>query len=312
MDKSSNELLFYSSKDNSIRLDINPINRKSAQISYNINTINSHKLENIYSNFNEFNEFQNKNNINISDIKDSKEEKHFNISSSNLSINIEQKKGRNKNNYENNENSSKETIKIPMNKKVCSLIDSESLKEKNIYDFKYENFDVNNEIYNNEKFNLHCDYEEDDLLNNNKIINSYLNNKIRIEDLSKKILEKTWVKNLDKEKINYLEKILNRSKDKLARELKIDSQDECMFNSSSCISLLLNITNNESFEIKSIYENINDITNTKYSKNITLRNKTKEFLLKECYGSDNKKSESKISLDYNFNFFKKKDLDKMN
>lgn len=41
--------------------------------------------------------------------------------------------------------------------------------------------------------------------------------------MSKKILEKTWVKNLNKEKMNYLEKLLNKSNEK-SSSFNLDSK----------------------------------------------------------------------------------------
>jgi len=308
IDKSSKELLSIYSRDNSIKLDTFP---KSTKFSQNMSFINSHKLKN-HSNSNEINDVQYKKRMN-NIVSCFKEEKNNSSSNSSINIDIRNDNNNKEDNYENNGISSKETVKMPMNKKVCSLIDSESLEEKKEPIFKDENFDVNNEIYINEKFNLDCEYK-DDLLNNKNIIYSYLNNKIKIEDLSQKILEKTWIQNLDKEKFNYIEKLLNKSKhNSLIKQINTDSKDESMISSSSCITCLLSISNNESFEIKALYENINNITNNKYIKNISLRNKTKEFLLKECrsrYENDKKISESKISSDNNF--FKNLNNDKKN
>ena len=203
----------------------------------------------------------------------------------------------------NKENNSHETIKVSLNKKICSLIDSESLEDK--FENESEDFNVNDEIYSNESFNLKSYF--DSLKNINKIksnINN-INNHNRIENLSKKILEKTWIENLDKEKILYLEDILNKSTEynnTFTKKLKIGTQTENDFHSSSTISMQLKEIYNESFIIKASYENINEITNHKYIKNKCLRNKTKNFLIKESFhniGSDKKMSESKISSDYN-------------
>ena len=86
-------------------------------------------------------------------------------------------------------------------------------------------------------------------------------------------------------------------------------------------------TNIESFEIQASYENLNEITNNKYIKDNALRNKTKEFLLKECISDNNKKifgskisselvkslvSEKKISLKTFRNVSKKISDDQIN
>ena len=114
---------------------------------------------------------------------------------------------------ENDDNSSKMTIKIPMNRKPCSLIDSDSINDnKSLSNLTNE---VNDEIYKNEIFNLDCGFK-DDLIRNNSIVKSYLNNSITIENLSKKILENTWLKNLNKEKAAYLDKIINKSPDNIS------------------------------------------------------------------------------------------------
>ena len=115
---------------------------------------------------------------------------------------------------------------------------------------------------------------------------------------------------MDIEKINYLEKLLNKPK---VQDLNNNSIKESEYNSSTCHSWILSISNTESFKIKSSYENINKMTSNKYMHNNELRIKTKEFLLKECmYDNEkyNKKFGSKISFDYNF--FKNMINDKRN
>ena len=49
----------------------------------------------------------------------------------------------------------------------------------------------------------------------------------------------------------------------------------------------LSTTNEKSFQLDSIYENINKITDNKYSKSIPLQSKTKRFLLNECLDNNN-------------------------
>ena len=95
-------------------------------------------------------------------------------------------------------------------------------------------------------------------------------------------MEKTWIENLDKEKINYLEDILNKSTEynnSFAKKLKMGTQTENDFHSSSTRSLQLKETYTESFIIKASYENINEITNNKYIKNKYLRNKNKSGII---------------------------------
>ena len=148
------------------------------------------------------------------------------------------------------------------------------------------------------------------------LFNSNNNTNIKIELLSKQLLEKTWIKNLDKEKVNYLEKLLNKPKDNESnslKEKKYNCRNESGFYSSSSDSWMLNITNIESFEIKASYENINEITSNKYIKNNALRNRTKEFLLKQCeYGNENEKNISGSKISSDFNYFKSLIYDKKN
>ena len=213
---------------------------------------------------------------------------------------------------ENDDNSSKMTIKIPINRNPCTLIDSDSINDDgSLSNLTYE---VNNEIYKNEIFNLDCDFKND-LLGKNCIIKSYLNNNISMENLSKKILENTWIKNLNKEKVAYLEKVINKSPDNFSlNKLNVDNSPKiknknkiCFQSSSSSSSSSSKHTKNlretevESFQIKASYENINKITCYKYIKNIHLRNKTKDFLLKEIVLNENKINESRISSDLIFN-----------
>ena len=210
-------------------------------------------------------------------------------------------KGQIYNNDTNDSNISKDTIKIPLVKKAFSLIDSDSLEERKILDSNINSVDlyVNEEIYRNENFDLYCDYGYD-FLKKEDIIKKNINGSIKIENLSKKILEKTWIKNLNKEKVYYLEKLLNKSNEK-SSSFNLDSKRRIRKNSSSCSSdlTIYNSTNIESFEIQASYENINEITNNKYIKDNALRNKTKEFLLKECNSETNKKKfGSKISSEF--------------
>ena len=54
----------------------------------------------------------------------------------------------------------------------------------------------------------------------------------------------------------------------------------------------LSTTNEKSFQLDSIYENLNKITDNKYSKSISLQSRTKQFLLNEC--SDNNNNSCKL------------------
>ena len=196
-------------------------------------------------------------------------------------------------------NNSKSTVKLEMCKKVCSLIDSESLNDSDRQMSSLQ-LNINDEINKNESFHL-SDYCKDDLLFMKNKIDP--NKKIQIEALSKRILEKTWVKNLDKEKVNYLDKLLNQSENKfLFSSNNISKNDIKEKNLNSSVnSINFDTTDTASFEIKASYENINEITCNKYIKNKILRNRTKEFLLKECSNNLNNIEDSKISIDNKLN-----------
>ena len=289
-DKTHNESLSSLSAINSIKLNsISPFQ-------YNINT----------RYYNESNEFLKhlKSNNNCSCFGASK-----NHSFNEFSYNKENLK-------EEENNNSKETEKISINKKPFSIIDSDSINEENKEtDIKYE---INDELYHNENFNLDLESKKDSL-KNNKIIESYLNNNIKIENLSRKILEKTWLNNLDKEKSSYLEKVITKKEksivsDKLGintenllkgKNHNISFQSSSSSSSSSSSLILPNLKTSvvESFQIKSSYENINQITNQKYIKNKQLQNKTKEFLIKEinCGSAIYRMYGSRISTDNIFN-----------
>jgi len=197
-------------------------------------------------------------------------------------------------------NNSKGTVKLAINKKVCSLIDSESLNDSD-RQISILQYNVNDEIYKNESFHLSCHCKDDLLFMKNKIDS---NKKIKIETLSKRILEKTWLKNMDKEKVNYLDKLLNKTESSfLLASNNISKNDikEKNLNSSVNSTINLDTIDTESFEIKASYENINEITCNKYIKNSILRNRTKEFLLKECGNNMNNNDESKLSIDNKIN-----------
>ena len=269
--KISNLFLSNFSKDNSIKIYAN---QKSTQ-----NSGNNSNNNNLINNTKEINELKNKNK-NKSHFSCFKEMCTDRSSPNNTDKNTKQ---------ENKKIFSKDTIKVPNEKKVCQLIDSESIEEDNNNEsfFKDEDYGINDEIYKNESFNLNCQ-GKDDLFNKKEIIKSYLNSNITIQNLSRKILEKTWVNNLENEKLNYLDKLLNKSKDNISYK---NSN-----NYSSMISGAFGVASVEAFQIQSAYENINDITCNKYIKNNILRKRTKEFLLKG-YEEQKKISESKMSSD---------------
>ena len=295
IDAKNNDNITKNSKENLLHFETN---LKSTQISQNFSNNNSNKIKHYQTNdINVINKTKGINN-GFSCFKEPK------CNSSKFGEDTNEYNEKN-----NKDKNSTETVKMSINKKANLLIDSDSLKEKKEFNNIYQNSFVNDEIYENEIFNLNSEYK-DDLLKKKIVIKSYLNNNTKIETLSRKILEQTWLKNLDKEKINYLEKLLNKPQ---LKELNNDSKKESEYNSFSCESWILSKSNIESFIIKSSYENINEITSNKYINNNALRKKTKEFLLKECiYENENnhKISESKISSD--FNFFKKIVNDKRN
>ena len=289
LDKSNNEFLSNYSKDNTLKFSSNIKSIHFSQTGSNINNI-KYSNENVSPN-------KKKNNIGFSLFKEIKNQSFTEMIASDEHNN---NKIQINNNDTNDNNISKDTIKIPLEKKAFSLIDSDSLEERKVFESNNQSGDfyVNDEIYRNENFNLYCDYGYDFLKKEDKIKQT-INDSIKIENLSKKILEKTWIKNLNREKINYLEKLLNKSNEK-SSSFNLDSKRRMRKNSSSCSSdsTIYNSTNIESFEIQASYENINEITNNKYIKDNTLRLKTKEFLLKECIPENKKKFGSKISSEF--------------
>ena len=201
---------------------------------------------------NESNELSNitKNNYNFSCFRGIKNQSFKNFQFNKENSNKEEE---NENKY----NSSKETVKVSINRKPCSIIDSDSIYEEN--ELIGINYEVNDEIYKDENFNLYFE-TKNDLLKNNKIIESYLNNNIKIENLSRKILEKTWLNNLDKEKRTFLEKVINKNTENKIIE-KINEKENSKkrknhnisFNSSSSSSINLSklkTSEVESFQIK--------------------------------------------------------------
>ena len=295
LNKINNESMSLYSKANSFKY-----NKYSKSINFSPIGTNINNSKNFDSNILNDQIFKLKNNYNFSCFKGNK------ILSLNDFYNEDNKniieEGENEINKDNND--SKETVKISLNRKACSLIDSESLNDNDL-ELTNIQYDVNDEIYKNEIFDLHLG-KETDLLKNKNINKSNLNNKVKIDNLSRKILEKTWIKNLDKEKMNYLDQMLNKSSDKNI----LDALNKNSFRNksekslhSSFSSKCFEKTDSESFEIKSSYENINEITGNKYIKNSILRNRTKEFLLKECGCKlkEDKMNESKLSCNVNFN-----------
>ena len=196
--------------------------------------------------------------------------------------------------------SSKPTIRVSLNKKACTLVDSDSINEEK--EISSDHYNINDEISKNEKFDLNCSFKNDLLKDKNNII-SFLNNKLTIKDLYIKMMENTWVKNLDNEKYNYFGKYLKSDNDliKIINK-KSSSRKEDNNNNISLQSSIVNLetSDTESFEIQASYENINEITSNKYIKNKILRYKTKEFLLKECSNNlyEQKLYESRLSSEH--------------
>ena len=228
IDKANNGFITSNSKDNLLNFESIP---KSTQFSQSNSNINSHKTNNYQSN--DTNKFTNKKISNNNCFSCFKELKNISNIESNIKKDINN----------NNDNDSTETIKMALNKKLYSLIDSESLKEEKENNEK-ENYHINDELYDNEIFDLNCKCK-DYLLNQKNAINFILNDKIKLETLSRKLLENTWLKNLEKEKVEYLEKLLKQPKENsLLKELNNDFKNEKNFDSSSCDSWILNMSNN--------------------------------------------------------------------
>ena len=76
--------------------------------------------------------------------------------------------------------SSKPTIRVSLNKKACTLVDSDSINEEK--EISSDQYNINDEISKNEKFDLNCSFKNDLLKDKNNII-SFLNNKLTIKDL---------------------------------------------------------------------------------------------------------------------------------
>jgi hypothetical protein len=222
--------------------------------------------------------------------------KNKNNSYKDLAFSVNEHSDENKN----SDISSKQTIKVSLNKKICTLVDSDSVNEEKQLSNIHCN--INDEISKNENFDLNCSFKYDLLKDKNKII-TFLNNKLTIEDLYLKMMENTWMKNLDNEKHNYLDKYL-KSDNNLVKILKKKSGSKKEENNIRLQSSIVNLetTDTESFEIQASYENINEITSYKYIKNKFLRYKTKEFLLKECshFLNEQRLYESRLSSDRKF------------
>ena len=148
---------------------------------------------------------------------------------------------------------------------------------------KYEddkNFEkINNEIYYNEDFKINVSGKTISMNNIDK------NNNILYPKL-KGLLEN---KKNDKNNISYIKKLLDNNK---ISDNYLNIQNEFPnnennsnnnnFNKSNCFFNLNNIKN-ISFTINSIYENFNQLSKYKFQYNSILRQKTKNFVIYQCF-----------------------------
>lgn len=162
---------------------------------------------------------------------------------------------------------------------------------------KMFNFNINDEIYPGEKFNLELVYDENkkQINDNKKIVSNNININNRHEYLS----EPVYINNL-----NIIGTLCNGPEEKKNLEQKIKKLELELSKKKNFNKL--EISSSEStLEINSSYENINVISNNQYITNNSLRNLTKEFIRNNIINS-------KSTIDYNFEERKKSALSNNN
>ena len=179
------------------------------------------------------------------------------------SFKIEQEKTLNKNNIHNISQLSDEKIKKEEENKKFILSESKSSYSKidNSKNDSENNFykirEINNEIYENENFNINLHHYDNCILNKNNYKESF-----------------------EEKKCNNLNDSNNNSsiKNKLSSRILIPNLENLYHNNFYNLSQ----TKENSIQLNSSYENINKISNYKYINNFILQNKTKQFITDEC------------------------------
>ena len=217
-------------------------------------------------------------NINKNNEESSKKtDKQFNSFSSNSkknnSLSIDSEKINSSSFINNNQNSSDlSNSDGEYSKKIDNKISNDNLKNasiKSIKDLNTNNININDEIneeiYPGENFN----------------IENIIHNKIKYKNEFKNYYpEKIYIKHLNIFENNYLGEIIqNKNKEKHTGDEKNNkSHSE---EKKHCFKVL-DISSESTMEINSSYENINELTNYSYISDEELRNKTKQFLFKQC------------------------------
>ena len=203
-----------------------------------------------------------------------------------------------------NETDKKENNEIKLNNKTVKFVDNKTNKKKEIKKLTpFNEFEVNDEIYDGEIF-LNKNNNLNGTFNFCPNINSNKNTNIKIKDNSPvsfvKIEEDIFDNNKNKTKkdlIKLIDSSRTKSSSKLhyhksKRSLLKKNKYNVQYNINNSFNIQnvqknnfngnnLSITKTESFDIKKIYENLNQISKGKYSKDIELQNKIKKICKKK-------------------------------
>ena len=218
-----------------------------------------------------------------------------------------------------NKTDKKENTENKLNNKTVKFMENNPIPKKVLKKLTpYNEFEVNDEIYEGEKF-----LDKNNSLNNiyinstNTNINSNENNLIKIEDHSsfnsKKLEEDTLPEDRNKAKKDLM-KLIDSSRTKSSSKLHYHKNKKHMFKKSN-YNVQYNINNSfniqnvqknnfnqnnlsiaktESFDIKKIYENLNKISKGKYSKDLEFQNKIKKMCERKFVKLKNTKSDKSI------------------
>ena len=180
------------------------------------------------------------------------------------------------------------TVQIPINQinNSRSLSESKAISKNDIHYNKDNNSGgINEEFYYDENFEIN-------ILKHDISLNNYDNNNDFIYPNSKRFPVKLKNNNLVKY-LNIKKLLQNNEKDENAGNIETinnkNIESKNISSKSNPVNKFMNLDNtkNISFAIYSIYENINKLSRYKYQKDSLLRQKTKAFIINNCFPRQN-------------------------
>ena len=311
---------------NNFHFNANKLKEKKITLNENIN-LDDNKNKKITENKTESNLNSSKNEEEKNDLKDSNKNENFEEREMNINNNFNQvndmitmidekvKNSGNKNQINNfNINIYAPKFEFPINngnnqKQDFNNYSGDKLNNVNNNNDSYNCNDINNEISLNHELDIDMKINDIQMNNNDKNNNIFYNNsKIKMyknnnSNINKLFTIKPEEKNESDGK-DANKKFEIKSNDNAT--IKTKSNKETNVNTFSS----LNISQSNSFSIKSLYDNINIISKYNFHKNSELREKTKNFILEEL-NNENKDNKENKETTTEFHSFKTQRFNKL-